>query len=86
VKPTLIAADSTPRSDSLEGSERLRNAQRRAEQLSDAQRSDVPYRWPRGPEAPDPIERTLRRKWVAAAIVAALLSLALLWMMIASRW
>jgi hypothetical protein len=48
------------------------------------QRRDVPYHWPRGPEAPSsPAERRLHGALIALVVVVSLAALALLWYMIA---
>jgi hypothetical protein len=47
------------------------------------QREDVPYHWPRGPEAPTTTERRVHTALIALVVVLSVLALALLWYMIA---
>lgn len=52
-----------------------------------AQRSDVPYRWPRGPEAPStPTESRARHFTIGLAIIVCIAAAALIWMMVETRW
>lgn len=48
------------------------------------QREDVPYHWPRGPEAPTPPgKRRAQRALITLTVVLSALAVALLWYMIA---
>jgi hypothetical protein len=55
-----------------------------APRVPGGQREDVPYHWPRGPEAMStPAERLLHRGLILLVIVLSVSALALLWYMIA---
>lgn len=46
------------------------------------QRSDVPYRWPRGPAARAPRQERMRKLTIGLTILICIAAAALLWMMI----
>jgi hypothetical protein len=79
----MTAPDST--STPSRGAQQLHSARLHAEQEHDAQRSDVPYRWPRGPEAPNAEDSKQRRRWIGAVILVSVLCLALIGMMLTRR-
>lgn len=51
------------------------------------QRSDVPYRWPRGPRPRlTARERRVRSFWLALTAAMVVLTVIALWMMLETRW
>jgi len=55
-----------------------------AERDAEAQREDVPYRWPRGPELGTRHERRVRNFWIALSVTIAVLALLAVWHMVAT--